>query len=101
MCCEVLCATSFYKFYSHPSQHSILIFVFYDHSVDFVRFHQSCFFLTFPNFFLKVVGEVCGKDLTTKTLLPTVLALANDNVPNVRFNVAKTLQIIGPFIDKE
>ena len=47
------------------------------------------------------MGEVCGKDLTTKVLLPTVLALAEDNVPNVRFNVAKTLHIIGPHIEKE
>lgn len=51
--------------------------------------------------FLQVVGEVCGKDVTTKTLLPTVLSMANDNVPNVRFNVAKTLQIIGPHVEKE
>ena len=50
---------------------------------------------------MQVVGEVCGRELTTKTLLPTVLGMANDNVPNVRFNVAKTLQIIGPHIDKE
>jgi len=50
---------------------------------------------------INVVGEVCGKDLTTKTLLPTVLSLAQDNVPNVRFNVAKTLHIIGPHIEKE
>ena len=50
---------------------------------------------------LQVVGGVCGRDLTTKTLLPTVLSLAQDNVPNVRFNVAKTLHIIGPHIEKE
>lgn len=57
------------------------------------------FFISLP--VVQVVGEVCGRELTTKTLLPTVLAMANDNVPNVRFNVAKTLQIIGPHIDKE
>lgn len=28
-------------------------------------------------------------------MLPTILRLANDNVPNVRFNVAKTLQKIS------
>ena len=50
---------------------------------------------------INVVADVCGKELTTKTLLPTVLALATDNVPNVRFNVAKTLHIIGVQIDKE
>ena len=49
----------------------------------------------------QVLGDVCGKDLTTKSLLPTVIALSSDNVPNVRFNVAKTLQIIGAHIEKE
>lgn len=28
-------------------------------------------------------------------MLPTVLRLGADSVPNVRFNVAKTLKIIG------
>lgn len=32
-------------------------------------------------------------------MLPTVLAMANDNVANVRFNVAKTLQRIGPYLE--
>ena len=31
-------------------------------------------------------------------MLPTVLLMSNDNVANVRFNVAKTLQKIGPFL---
>lgn len=50
---------------------------------------------------INVVGDVCGKEITTKTLLPTVLGISQDNVPNVRFNVAKTFQIIGTHIDKE
>lgn len=29
-------------------------------------------------------------------MLPTVLTMANDSVANVRFNVAKTLTIVGP-----
>ena len=29
-------------------------------------------------------------------MLPTVLSMASDSVANVRFNVAKTLQKIGP-----
>lgn len=32
-------------------------------------------------------------------MLPTVLTMATDNVANVRFNVAKTLQRIGPFLE--
>lgn len=33
-------------------------------------------------------------------MLPTVLAMAIDNVANVRFNVAKTLQRIGPYLEQ-
>lgn len=32
-------------------------------------------------------------------MLPTVLGMATDNVANVRFNVAKTLQKIGPYLE--
>lgn len=45
------------------------------------------------------MAEVCGQEITTKVMLPTVLTMATDNVANVRFNVAKTLQRIGPFIE--
>ena len=47
----------------------------------------------------QVLAEVCGPEITTKVMLPTVLAMANDNVANVRFNVAKTLQRIGPYLE--
>jgi serine/threonine-protein phosphatase 2A regulatory subunit A len=33
-------------------------------------------------------------------MLPTVLGMANDGVANVRFNVAKTLQKLGPLLDQ-
>lgn len=42
---------------------------------------------------------MCGPEITTKVMLPTVLTMATDNVANVRFNVAKTLQRIGPFLE--
>ncbi|KAH8246983.1 hypothetical protein KR032_006112, partial [Drosophila birchii] len=42
-------------------------------------------------FCLNVMAEVCGTDITTRLLLPTVLLLAFDSIANVRFNVAKTL----------
>lgn len=32
-------------------------------------------------------------------MLPTVINLATDGVPNVRFNVAKSLQKVGPVLD--
>lgn len=35
-----------------------------------------------------------------KHLLPTVTQMASDGVANVRFNVAKTLQKIGPVLDR-
>ncbi|KOB66402.1 Protein phosphatase 2 regulatory subunit A alpha isoform [Operophtera brumata] len=50
-------------------------------------------------FCINVLSEVCGKDITTRVLLPTVLSMADDNVANVRFNVAKTLQKMAPFLD--
>lgn len=48
---------------------------------------------------LQVLSEVCGQDITTKHMLPTVLRMAGDPVANVRFNVAKSLQKIGPILD--
>lgn len=46
----------------------------------------------------KELAEVCGPEITAKTMLPTVLSMASDSVANVRFNVAKTLQKIGPIV---
>ena len=48
---------------------------------------------------LQVLSEVCGQDITTKHMLPTVLRMAGDPVANVRFNVAKSLQKIGSILD--
>jgi serine/threonine-protein phosphatase 2A regulatory subunit A len=50
-------------------------------------------------FCINVLAEVCGPEISTKMLLPTVLLLAADPVANVRFNVAKTLQKITPFLE--
>lgn len=50
-------------------------------------------------FCINVLAEVCGPEISTKMLLPTVLLLANDGVANVRFNVAKTLQKISPYLE--
>ncbi len=48
---------------------------------------------------VEVLAEVCGAEMTAQHLLPTVMKLANDPVPNVRFNVAKTLQKTGHIFD--
>ncbi|KAK4337262.1 hypothetical protein RND71_043260 [Anisodus tanguticus] len=51
-------------------------------------------------FCINALSEVCPTDVITNVLLPTVLSLANDDVSNVRFNVAKTLQKIGPSVER-
>lgn len=50
-------------------------------------------------FCINVLAEACGAEMTTRLLLPTVLLLATDSVANVRFNVAKTLQKISPYLE--
>jgi len=46
--------------------------------------------------FQQVLAEVCGSEITERLMLPTVLTMSTDMVANVRFNVAKTLSIVGP-----
>lgn len=41
-----------------------------------------------------VMADAVGGDVTAESLLPLVLRMANDPVPNIRFNVAKTLQLM-------
>ncbi|XP_052246488.1 serine/threonine-protein phosphatase 2A 65 kDa regulatory subunit A alpha isoform-like isoform X1 [Dreissena polymorpha] len=50
-------------------------------------------------FCINLLSDACGPELTVKLLLPTILTMANDNVANVRFNVAKSLQKIGKKLD--
>ncbi|CAG0915057.1 unnamed protein product, partial [Notodromas monacha] len=54
--------------------------------------------------FLTVVGEVaeaCGANTTSAILVPLVLSLASDQVPNLRMVVAKTLKRIFPVVGEE
>ena len=51
-------------------------------------------------YLLQLLAEVCGGDLTVKLMLPVVLGLSTDQVANVRFNVAKTLQKLGVHIEQ-
>ena len=46
--------------------------------------------------FSQILAEACGTEITERLMLPTVLTMANDSVANVRFNVAKTLTLVGP-----
>ena len=45
------------------------------------------------------MAEVVGADVTNKVLMPVVVNLASDQVANVRFNVAKTLQKLAPNLE--
>ena len=42
-----------------------------------------------------------GVDGITSSLLPLCLRMAGDTVPNVRFNVARTLQALIPLVDSK
>lgn len=50
---------------------------------------------------IQALSEACGQEITTKHMLPVVLKMSNDQVANVRFNVAKSLQKIGPVLDSK
>ena len=50
-------------------------------------------------FTINTISTVCGAEIAAKHILPTVISLSADNVANVRFNVAKTLQKIAPLMD--
>lgn len=50
-------------------------------------------------FCINALSEVCAKEITTKQMLPIVLNMAVDQVANVRFNVAKSLQKTEPILD--
>lgn len=49
-------------------------------------------------FCLNTLSEAVGSEQTVRDILPIVKELAADNVPNVRFNVAKSLLRIGKVV---
>lgn len=51
-------------------------------------------------FCINALADVVGADVIKRLFLPTIKTLAADGVANVRFNVAKTLQKISPFLDQ-
>ncbi len=42
-----------------------------------------------------------GQEVINNTFLPLVVRLAQDSVPNIRFNVAKTLHTLIPLLDSQ
>lgn len=51
-------------------------------------------------FCMNALADVVGADVIKRLFLPTIKTLSGDQVANVRFNVAKTLQKISPFLDQ-
>ena len=47
-------------------------------------------------FAINVLVEVCSDEVIKDTMLPVVLKMAKDPIPNVRFNVAKTITKLAP-----
>lgn len=68
-------------------------------NVSGLGFEKKISFL--KNFLFQLLGEVCAQDVIVETMLPVVLSLATDAVPNVRFNVAKTLTKLSRHIPKK
>jgi len=50
-------------------------------------------------FCVNVLIDAVSVDIITKHLLPTVVSLGSDSVPNVRFNVAKSVQKMSASLD--
>lgn len=46
-----------------------------------------------------MLASSVGGEVIVNTMLPLVLKMAQDSVPNIRFNVAKTLQTLIPLLD--
>ena len=51
-------------------------------------------------FIVRVLTDTCDSNILIGTFLPIVSDLARDNVANVRFNAAKTLELIGKKLSK-
>ncbi|XP_055338980.1 serine/threonine-protein phosphatase 2A 65 kDa regulatory subunit A alpha isoform-like [Paramacrobiotus metropolitanus] len=49
---------------------------------------------------IRNLADVVGREASMKLLLPILMILAVDPVPNVRFNVAKTLREVAPTLDE-
>ncbi|KAI8372723.1 armadillo-type protein [Radiomyces spectabilis] len=49
-------------------------------------------------FAFTTMGPSLTTDIIKESVLPTVLALVDDPIPNVRFNVAKSLEVLTPML---
>lgn len=46
-----------------------------------------------------MLAPVVGSDVISNSMLPLVVKMASDAVPNIRFNVAKTIQTLIPLLE--
>jgi len=45
---------------------------------------------------LQTLAQVATPPVLANVIIPTVLQLSNDPIPNIRFNVAKSIEILSP-----
>nr|KAJ0225470.1 hypothetical protein LSAT_V11C100047600 [Lactuca sativa] len=48
---------------------------------------------------ISLFAPVMGSEITFSKLLPTLITLSKDRVLNIKFNVAKVLQLLIPIVD--
>ncbi|KAL1923051.1 uncharacterized protein VTP21DRAFT_9427 [Calcarisporiella thermophila] len=62
--------------------------------------HENYLYRMTMIFALTTMAEAVTPDVLTDYILPTVSGLANDPIPNIRFNVAKSLETMIPMLRK-
>eukprot|EP00301_Raphidiophrys_heterophryoidea_P000782 c10389_g1_i1.p1 GENE.c10389_g1_i1~~c10389_g1_i1.p1 ORF type:complete len:603 (-),score=174.90 c10389_g1_i1:429-2189(-) len=62
--------------------------------VVLLKEHKNYLYRITALFAVTALAEVVGQDALANQLLPLALELANDTVPNIRFNVCKTLATV-------
>eukprot|EP00698_Gefionella_okellyi_P022941 TRINITY_DN7702_c0_g1_i1.p1 TRINITY_DN7702_c0_g1~~TRINITY_DN7702_c0_g1_i1.p1 ORF type:complete len:580 (+),score=173.37 TRINITY_DN7702_c0_g1_i1:126-1865(+) len=67
--------------------------------IDDLKTHPNYLHRLTSLFAAGVLTPVLPQEVVQSTLLPLILRLANDPVPNIRFNVAKTLKVVIARVD--
>lgn len=52
-------------------------------------------------FLIRTISKDIDLDILNKDLIPVIIGLKDDSVPNIRFNVAKILDELGSVLSKE
>nr|KAJ0213137.1 hypothetical protein LSAT_V11C400178760 [Lactuca sativa] len=48
---------------------------------------------------ISLLAPIMGSEITFSKLLPALITLSKERVPNIKFNVAKVLQLLIPIVD--